>query len=990
MTPEPNTLQYRIAQLEQGLELFEALGTESGHTDGVPGPTPLAGLLQDSRFRHLSPLRATPFTHGELNAEGLLEAVKPAVEALPPGEMGISRPHSRLRIAVVCDSFFYQSMDGLVDLVAVKPKDWRNLLTEEHRPDLLLVAATWKGVDGKSWIGNARPDSWRRRQLTDVIMRTFREHDVPVVYYGKEDPPNYELFLSLAQAADHILTTAEEMVPHYERDCPDAESIEVLPFGVNPLVHTPIGSRPAASSLIHFAGSWLPEKYPQRTTYGSWALNGVIQSGYPLVIIDRHSALEPSPYDRRYSYPRGYAPYIAPAQPREDLMELQRVTDVAVNLNSVVASQSMFANRVLELQASGTMVISTYNQGVNSFYPQVHVANSAADVAAMLNSVTLEELRRVQGDGIRKVFLDDHAINRLATIARAAGVTPPQDSERILAVTDRPTDALAREMAEQTHSAVALTTWDRLREHDGDYDVLLPVTPDRHYTPRYAADHAAAFTYQGAEITTKLEGTAAETDDDAHRHHTGIRRLDLTAWWRPRLDGVDSPGALAARAREARVYAVDHLNHHPANRAVTISPNTGELSGVAQALKDIQDDLVFSNADPAQLDHSAHAPLAQRLLTPRRPAPDRIRGDDLEAARREVRAVAEQYGLTLTVVVPVYNNGDHLRHKAFASLRRSTIFDTMHVLLINDGSTDPATADTVEDLAHTYPNVSAFHHAEGGSGSASRPRNTGLDLAATEYVTYLDPDNEAVESGYSRLYEEIVEHPEVDFVLGHMTMWRNTPTRRQQKNIKTVKFVNSLANGMEEDEHGNLVSGPDALPRTAFMPFSIQAMIARTDWLQGLRLTQPVGGVGQDSYFSQQMVHYARRIRPVRTKVHTYYSEVSDSTVNTVSARLFHRYVTLERDRCEWLRSVGLLEDYRRTRLEGFLVSWYLKKLDAVPADQWLEAAETLAWIVDLYGGYDGDHPQVLAFYEALRAAQSAAQNPAQNAAQSTTQEEPR
>ncbi|GAA1189687.1 glycosyltransferase [Nesterenkonia xinjiangensis] len=961
MTPEPNTLQYRIAQLEQGLELFEDLGTElTGHKAS------LEGLLQDTRFRQLSPLRATPFTHGALNAEQLLEDVRPAVEALPPGEMGISRPHSQLRIAVVCDSFFHQSMDGLVDLVPLKPKDWRNQLTEENRPDLLLVAATWKGVDGKSWIGNARPDSWRRRQLTDVIMRTFREHGIPVVYYGKEDPPNYELFLSLAQAADHILTTAEEMVPHYERDCPDAQSIGVLPFGVNPLVHTPIGSRPAASDLIHFAGSWLPEKYPQRTTYGSWALNGVIQSGYPLVIIDRHSAFEPSPYDRRYSYPRGYTPYIAPAQPREDLMEMQRVTDVAVNLNSVVASQSMFANRVLELQASGTMVISTYNQGVNSFYPQVHIANSADDVAAMLNSITLEELRRVQGDGIRKVFLDDHAINRLASIARAAGATPPQDSERILAVTDRPTDALAREMAEQTHSAVPLTSWDRLHEHDGDYDILLPVTPSRHYTPRYAADHAAAFTYQSAAVTTKLAGTAAETDDDAHRHHTGIRRLDLTAWWRPDLDGVDSATSLTLRARQARVYAVDHLNHHPADRTVTISPNTGELSGVAQALKDIQEDLVFSNADPAQLDHSAHAPLARRILTPRRPAPDRFRGDDLDSAGREFRAVAEKYGLQLSVVVPVYNNGDHLRHKAFASLRRSTIFDVMHVLLINDGSTDPATADTVEDLAHTYPNVSAFHHPEGGSGSASRPRNTGLALASTPYVTYLDPDNEAVESGYTRLYQEFVEHPEVDFVLGHMTLWRNAPTKRQQKNVKTVKFLNSLAKGMEEDEHGNLISPDDVLSRTAFMPFSIQAMIARTSWLKRLGLTQPVGGVGQDSYFSQQMLHYARRIRPVRTKVHTYYSEVSDSTVNAVSARLFHRYVPLERDRSEWLRSVGLLDEYRRTRLEGFLVSWYLKKLDAVPAEQWQEAAETLAWIVDLYGGYDGDHPRILDFYRSL------------------------
>ncbi len=69
----------------------------------------------------------------------------------------------------------------------------------------------------------------------------------------------------------------------------------------------------------------------------------------------------------------------------------------------------------------------------------------------------------------------------------------------------------------------------------------------------------------------------------------------------------------------------------------------------------------------------------------------------------------------------------------------------MHVLLVDDGSTDPMTVGVVEELAAEWPNVTAYRHAPGGSGSASRPRNTGLDLTTTPYVTYLDPDNEMVE-----------------------------------------------------------------------------------------------------------------------------------------------------------------------------------------------------------------------------------------------------
>jgi hypothetical protein len=37
--------------------------------------------------------------------------------------------------------------------------------------------------------------------------------------------------------------------------------------------------------------------------------------------------------------------------------------------------------------------------------------------------------------------------------------------------------------------------------------------------------------------------------------------------------------------------------------------------------------------------------------------------------------------LKLTVIVPVYNNGDFLLNKCFASLRRSSMFDKMEILL---------------------------------------------------------------------------------------------------------------------------------------------------------------------------------------------------------------------------------------------------------------------------------------------------------------------
>lgn len=904
MSGAPHSVRFRLGQVRRRLQQFEEVSS---------GLRPRTSLLEPVSSAEVTAPVSTPFVHDVRDARELFESLLPQLRQLPAGEMGISRPHTGLRIAIISDKFLFESFEGLADLVPVTPRNWEEPLQQERLPDILLVAATWRGLNERSWRGLSNPESNRRRLTVEEIMPAYRRRGIPVVFYGKEDPPNYSSFVGLAQAADHIFTTAAEMIPHYERDCPQAQSIDVLPFAVNPLVHSPIGSRPAVSDLVHFAGSWLPEKYPQRSRYGMWALSGIALSDRPLVIFDRNSDLFLG--DPRYAFPTGYAPYIAPARDREDLMLLQRGTDIAVNLNSVVASQTMFANRVLELQATGTMVISSYNQGVNSYYPQVHIANSTRDVAAMLESLTLEELRRIQGDGIRKVFSDDHGVNRLAAICRVAGVPEPQDHDVVLAVAEDPTPQLARDLQHQTHSAVELISWDQLPQRRGDFDILLPVSSHRRYSPTYVADHAASYAYSATAASHKLAGDAEQTDRLAHRRHRGsadLPDLSLSSWWRPAAEQLASPEALRRHAETAEIYAIDHLGHRSAEDAITVST-------------------------PAPGD----APL--------------YRGDDLEQKAAECQALVEELDLKLAVVVPIYNNADHLRHKAFQSLRRSRSFETMHVLLVNDGSTDMHTVDTVDELAAAWPNVTAFHHAPGGSGSASRPRNTGLALSFTEFVTYLDPDDEEYRDGYSVLMEALEEQPEAEFAVGDMIRWRS--------GRKHMHYVSHMERHIEERD-GLLRPTRSSLRELGFVPVSIEAVVARTSWLRSLGLVQPVGATGQDTYFFQQMLYYSTAILTVPKAVYTYYGAVDTSIVNVVSPRYFRKYLILEKDRTAWLQETGLMQDYRDTRLEPFFRSWYLGKLDQVPADQREEAAAVVRELAALYGDHDWQDPDIRRFLQ--------------------------
>ena len=102
---------------------------------------------------------------------------------------------------------------------------------------------------------------------------------------------------------------------------------------------------------------------------------------------------------------------------------------------------------------------------------------------------------------------------------------------------------------------------------------------------------------------------------------------------------------------------------------------------------------------------------------------------------------------------PYITTGNIFMAAASEASLRSSIFDRMNIYLVDDGSTDQATLDIVDDLSRRYDNVIPFYFNDGGSGSAARPRNKGVQLAAEKYVTYLDPDNEAISDGYARLLQ---------------------------------------------------------------------------------------------------------------------------------------------------------------------------------------------------------------------------------------------
>jgi len=92
----------------------------------------------------------------------------------------------------------------------------------------------------------------------------------------------------------------------------------------------------------------------------------------------------------------------------------------------------------------------------------------------------------------------------------------------------------------------------------------------------------------------------------------------------------------------------------------------------------------------------------------------------------------------VSVIIPVHNTARYL-DRCFGSVFTQTLRATdMEILAVDDGSTD-GSLDTLRRLVEGRPNVRVFHHE--ASGSASVPRNVGIEHARGEYLFFLDSDD---------------------------------------------------------------------------------------------------------------------------------------------------------------------------------------------------------------------------------------------------------
>ena len=768
-----------------------------------------------------------------------------------------------VNIGIIADEFLYNSFKDVANFHYI---NYENYKEYTETIEVFIVASAWKGLD-YSWKGMGNPNvSKIRKQLFEII-KHYKQNDIKIVFYSKEDPTNYEFFVDIAKKCDYIFTTAIEKVRDYKRDCSN-ENVFVLEFGVNPIYNNPIGinfKRTIDGAL--FAGSWY-KKYPHRQVDSRKIFDGVIESKRKLKIIDRNYWLNLE----RHFYPTEYLEYVSPSVDHETLQSLIKLYPWTINLNSIKDSETMYANRVFELQAMGSAILSNYSLGINFTFPNIFMIFNSDDVSRTLNHIKDKELYAHQLYGVRKV-LDKHTtFHRITNLLKSIGIDSEEINDKRIAVIVKEKSTQILEMFNrQTQPNKYLLTYEEFISTREQYHYLTFFDEAFDYGEFYLQDMINGFKYTDVSFITK----------DSY------------------YDG------------EKKISGIEHG---------FISEYKDKAKTVFSLKKCEIDDIFNDEKHGIQNGYSI---------------------DSLELNMNQidnVRSVDNK--LKYSVIVPVFNNGDLLYGKCFMSLRRSPSFEDIEIILVDDGSTDEYTVQIVDRLTRLYPNVKSFKFDKGGSGSASRPRNKGVELATTNYITYLYPDNELVNNGFDKLYENLIKSDNV-LVVGNILK-----IDKKEHYFDYYADVIRLCNNQTQFSNDNL---KEFFKATFFKAQSIQALMVKKDLIVRNELKMVPGAIGQDTLFYYELLSKANCFEVINEYIHVYYAAVKNSTVNNVNLNFFNKYELLESEKYKFLVGNNLLDTYLDVRFNYYFKNWYLKKLKRVRPEDEKEALKILRNIFKMY-----------------------------------------
>jgi len=328
-------------------------------------------------------------------------------------------PQSTPQLGVILDEFTMGCLAPECGLLTFRPDNWLRKL-DQNRPQALFVESAWRGNEG-AWL--YRVAQYQRNMGNELaeLLQWAKQHDIPSVFWNKEDPVHFDRFIERAKLFSHVCTTDADCIPKY-RELVGHDRVFALPFAAQPAIHNPIHDSPRPGRVC-FAGTYYGNRHEQRLVDMDYVLRPAIPFG--LDIYDRQYGLKDKGAEA-YRFPDIYQSCIKGRLDYEDMVRAYRDYRVFLNVNSVKQSPTMFSRRVFELLACGTPVVSTYSRGIVDLLGDdvVFITESEADTRRHLDRLLGDEeaWARASTRGIRKVMQSHTYQRRLDEVFHRAGM----------------------------------------------------------------------------------------------------------------------------------------------------------------------------------------------------------------------------------------------------------------------------------------------------------------------------------------------------------------------------------------------------------------------------------------------------------------------------------------------------------------------------------------------------------------------------------------
>ncbi|MCT1834429.1 hypothetical protein M3D63_06500, partial [Kocuria palustris] len=336
------------------------------------------------------------------------------------------KPVGELRIGLIADEFTTKTLQRAARIVVLDREGFVDQLRQDEPLDLVLIESAWSGNEAQWHRGVGYYSEEEDRPLARLL-ETCRATGVPTLFWNKEDPVHIERFRRTGARTDHVFTTDADMIGEYLREAhqlPDGAAVTAasLPFFADPAVHNPLPSARPYEDSIAYAGTYYGERYAQRSRQlGQLLETAKAAADGELVIYDRQLAIEDSPYH----FPPEFAGDVRGSLPYDEVLDSYKSHIANLNVNSVAESPTMFSRRVVEIAASGAVVMSAWSRGITeTFDGRIPTTNNEMYWRAYLGAWVHDPDERLSEAWLQmRTVLRSHTVETaLILMARTAGI----------------------------------------------------------------------------------------------------------------------------------------------------------------------------------------------------------------------------------------------------------------------------------------------------------------------------------------------------------------------------------------------------------------------------------------------------------------------------------------------------------------------------------------------------------------------------------------